>query len=185
MKPNQYRITILSNSERVMRHRGDVCFHGTKDGLPLTSLIEGRLWVIVSRDPLNKWLQHGSYYRVLISFFSFFFFTEASNKHSNHPVSLELKYSWRERDAESQACREKRLEGEQREEVRRKQEERSWLPGPAVGENDPALPVTGCSPPAQRGTLKLIFFCQNQFSCLFPDTNLNPEKIPALKIGGN
>ena len=26
MKPNQYQITILSNSERVMRHRGDVLF---------------------------------------------------------------------------------------------------------------------------------------------------------------
>lgn len=29
MKPNQYQITILSKSKRVMRHKGDVCFRSS------------------------------------------------------------------------------------------------------------------------------------------------------------
>lgn len=82
MKPNQYQITILSNSARVMRHRGDVCFCSTKDSLPSTRLIESQLWVIVSHNPLTKWLQHGSYHRVLI-------FTEAS-AHSNYLISSKV-----------------------------------------------------------------------------------------------
>lgn len=82
MKPNQYQITNLSNTERVMGHGGDVCFCTTKDSLPSTSLIKGQLWVIVSHNPLTKWLQHVSCRWVWI-------FTEAPPqiKMKSHPQS--------------------------------------------------------------------------------------------------
>lgn len=67
-----------------MRHMGDVCFRSSKDSLPSTRLIKGQLWVIVSHNPLTKWLQHGSYCWVLI-------FTEAAtHSQSNYHIASEL-----------------------------------------------------------------------------------------------
>lgn len=42
---------------------------------------------------------------------------------------------------------------------------RCWV---SVLGDDPALSIAGCSPPAQGGRLRLISFCQSQFSYLFP-----------------
>lgn len=75
----------------------------------------------------------------------------------------------RQNKAQKARCAEKK-EGRLEADRELRSESRRKGPGCCISvlEDDLALSIAGCSPPAQGGRLRLISFCQSQFSYLFP-----------------